>query len=1020
MLQINSFKQAKSIFSWIVFLVALVVYYFSVERTGSLWDVGEFILGAYKLEVVHPPGAPLFMLIGRIFAWFGDILSSDPANIAFAVNMLSGICAAFGAFFVARITMMLGKMALVGRDGITDTSQNIQLGFSGLAAGLATAFCSSIWFSAVEGEVYAMSTFFTILTLWSAMRWYSAPDTPKTDKWLVFTAYSAGLSIGVHLLSLLTLPAIGILYYNKKWKNHTLFGYILSFIGGASVIVFVQKVVIVGIPTLWKVLELPMVNSFGMPFHSGLVLALILIASIMFFLLRYAHINRKRNFQLITMSALMIMIGFSTIGVIVIRANADTPINMNAPSDAMRVLPYLNREQYGERALLYGPHFEAQPEDLERTDRYGIVGDKYEIVDQKLDYVYRNKDKMLLPRIGHSEGSRPALHRQWHKQLTGRELKGRPGFGYNLKFMMKYQMGWMYWRYFMWNFVGKQNASQGFMPWDVSSGHWQSGITPLDEMRLHEMSEMTDTMKNHKGSNSYYFLPLIFGIIGLLYHARKDKKTFAAIFILFLITGLGLILYSNQPPNEPRERDYVLVGSFFTFCIWIGMAVLGITELLKEKAKLSPSLSPVIAGVLVMSAPIIMGFQNFDDHSRLGIYASRDYASNFLNSVEPNSIIFTYGDNDTYPLWYAQEVENIRRDVRVVNLSLIAVDWYIEKLRRRVNDSAPLKLSIPSEAYRGNKRNQVFIFNPAKGNSTDRPMDLINELDFIANPENNVQDQTIMRSHNLFIAIDRNKMLSNKLMPLRDTANMVARIDINLNKSKKYITKDELAVLDLLASNIHDRHIYFAVTCRQEKLLGMNDYMQMEGLGLRVIPVKSRSVGGLSIYGSGRVDVEKAYNNIMTKWKWGNLDKKDAFVDESYAAELQAMKIVMMRTGEKLKDMGQSAQAAAIGKKFFEGFPHFNFPYDESIVPFIELIAEGGDIAEAKKHLEILGTETIQKLRFYDSLDEDDLPSFRQEYSYALRAVPELISLASTIGDKEMQDRFDSELSKYNNAQVRN
>jgi len=1017
---LDSFKKAKSLSSWLVFIIALTVYFFSAERTGSLWDVGEFILGAYKLEVVHPPGAPLFMLIGRIFAWVGDMVSSDPATIAFAVNMLSGVCGAFGAFLIARITMMLGRKILVEKGEPTTSGQNTQLALAGVVAGLSTAFCSSIWFSAAEGEVYAMSTFFTILTLWAAIRWYELPDTPKADKWLVFTAYSAGLSIGVHLLSLLTLPAIGMLYYNKKWEKHNLFGYALSFVTGAAIIVFIQKFIIAGIPALWHSLEIFLVNSLGMPFHSGLILTLILIALAVVMLLRFAHKKKHATLQLLTMSALMVMIGFSTIGIIVIRANADTPINMNVPSDATRILPYLNREQYGERALLYGPHFDAQPKDLARTDRYGRVGDEYKVVDQKLDYVYNNRDKMIFPRIGHSEGPRPQLHREWHKHLMGKELKGRPSFLYNIKFMLNYQMGWMYWRYFMWNFAGRQNASQGFSPWDKSSGHWQSGITPIDEWRLHETSEMTDTMKNHKGRNSYYFLPLIFGIIGLLYHARQDKKTFAAIFILFLITGLGLILYSNQPPNEPRERDYVLVGSFFTFCIWIGLSVLAISKLLAEKVKLSSSLAPIAGGLLVLSAPLIMAFQNFDDHSRLGIYASRDYAANFLNSVDKDAIIFTYGDNDTYPLWYAQEVENIRRDVRVVNLSLIAVDWYIEKLTRKVNDSAPLKLTIPITEYRGNKRNQVFLYDRQGQNNTETPVDIYEELKFIGSPENVRQGQTIMRSKNFYIPINPNAMVQKGLMDASDLANMTDRIEIKLPQNTRYITKDQLAVMDVVASNIQDRKIYFAVTCKNEKLLGLNDYMQMEGLGLRIIPVKSRSVSGLSIYGSGRVDTEKTYDNIMNKWKWGNLDKKEAFVDESYAAELQAMKIVMMRTAQHLQDEGQNQKAAELSKEYLESFPHFNFPWDESVIPFVEIIATHGDKQLAKKYLGILAEETRQKLAFFDSLDDDGFQSFRNEYAYAIRGVGEIIETAKLIGDQELSAKIQSELGAYNMSKMRN
>ena len=874
-MSVDSIKKAKSIAGWTVFVIAMIVYYFSVERTGSLWDVGEFILGAYKLEVVHPPGAPLFMLIGRIFAWLGDITSSDPANIAFFVNMLSAICTAFGALLIARIVVILGKFTLVGREGVTTASQNTSLVLAGIVGGLSMAFCSSIWFSAVEGEVYAMSTLFTILTLWAAVKWYALPDTPKADKWIVFTAYLAGLSIGVHLLSLLTFPALALLYYFKKKQNHNFVGILLSLAGGAAVIPFVQKVIIVGIPTLWKNLEYPLVNSFGLPFHSGLVAALLLIGALTFALLKWSHKTGRYNVQLLVMSALMIAIGFSTIGVIIIRANADTPINMNVPSDAMRVLPYLNREQYGERSLLYGPHFNASPIKLEREKRYGRVGDKYEVVDEKLDYVYENRDKIFLPRIGHTEGARPDLHRKWYRTIMGKELKGnkKPSYGYNVRFMMRYQMGWMYWRYFFWNFVGRQNATQGFEPWNVSDGHWMSGITPLDEIRLHEMSEKTDTMKKHKGTNKYYFLPFIFGLLGFFYHMRHRPKDFFAILILFLITGIGLIMYSNQPPNEPRERDYVLVGSFFTFCIWIGMSVLALTKIFSTRLRLGSSTATIAGCLLAASAPAIMAFQNFDDHSRMGHYASRDYAANFLNSVDKDAIIFTYGDNDTYPLWYAQEVENIRRDVRVVNLSLIAVDWYINKLRRKVNDSAPLKLTIPEEAYRGDKRNQTMLVNRSNPTDITTPGNALTELTFVA--RNATDDgRGLMRTKNLFLPIDHSRLAQNGLLSRADTSNLVPQINIklpaagNFNPQQgqfQYLMKDQLAVLDVIISNFYDRPIYFAVTCRNDKLMGLNDYMQLEGLGLRLTPHRNKSIKELSIYGSGRVAENKVYDNIMNK-----------------------------------------------------------------------------------------------------------------------------------------------------------
>jgi len=987
----------------------------SAERTGSLWDCGEFILGAYKLQVVHPPGAPLFLLIGRLFTWVAELFSSDPANIAFAVNLMSGVCTAFTAFFVARITMLFGRRMFTEDSNNEDVNtSNLALGAAGLVAGLSTAFCSSIWFSAVEGEVYAMSTMFTALTFWAATKWYVGPDDRHTDKWLLLVAYLAGLSIGVHLLSLLTFPAIALMYYFKKYKNPNFVGVLLSLIAGAAVIGIIQKIIIVGVPSLWKGFELFAVNSLGLPFHSGLIFTLLIVAALFFFMLKFA---RKRNAyaaHLFILANLFVCIGFSTIGVVVIRANADTPINMNVPSDAMRLLPYINREQYGERALLYGPHFDAKPTDLAREDRYGRVGDKYEVVEESLKYKYKGSDKILFPRIGHNDSGRPALHRQWFEYVNGGDkLKGSPSMAYNLKYMFSYQLGWMYWRYFFWNFAGKQNGAQGYKPWDKTSGHWRSGVGFLDEMKLYNMSEITDTMKNDPSTNKYYFIPFILGLIGFFFQFKMRRKDWMIMLLMFIVTGIGIIIYSNQPPNEPRERDYVLVGSFFTYCIWIGMAALAIFKGLAGKLATVPAAAA--AGIITLSAPLLMGFQNFDDHSRNGHYGSRDYASNFLESVQPNGIIFTYGDNDTYPLWYAQEVENIRRDVRVVNLSLIAVDWYINKLRNKVNDSPPLKFSLPANAYRGKKRNQVFFV----GNET-RSVNILDELKFIGDDSRKIQGQSVSRTRNYFVPVNRDLAIRNGLVSPTDST-FTPKIDIRFAANKDYYTKDELAVLDIISNNINDRPIYFAVTCKNEKLLGLNDYMQMEGLGLRLLPVKNKSDASLSIYGSGRVDENIAYDNIMNKWKWGNFDKFDTHIAHSYGAELQAMKITMMRTANALASKGQWDKANAMAKKYFEAFPHFNFPYDESITPFINILISGKETAEAEKHLKILAEETYQRLNFYESLDEEDFQAgFTREYGFSIRAVNEILQAGQRLGNSELMKELSDLLGQYDISRLQN
>ena len=701
----NALKKPETLAGWLVFLISFIVYAMTAERTGSLWDCGEFITGAYKLEVVHPPGAPLFMIIGRMFTWVAELISNNPEDIAFSVNLMSGMVTAFAAMFICWSTITLGKLALLGRTEKPNTADSYALAGAGLVAGLATAFCISIWFSAVEGEVYAMSTMFTAMTLWAVVKWYGLPDTSDNDRWLVLAIFAAGLSAGVHLLSLLTFPALALFYYFKKYENTTFIGMTIAAIIGLAFIVFIQNIVITGIPTLWAWMDLFAVNTLGLPFHSGLLFVFLVFGGIIYAGLRWAHQHNNGLVQKLIVSMSLVVIGFSIFGVVVIRADANTPINMNNPNDAMRLLPYLNREQYGERALLRGPDFDARPVDTEETDRYGRVDDHYEIVDKKLDYVYSNSDKMFFPRMSDGSQGRPNLYRQWINKPNG-----KPNFIDHMKFMFSYQFGWMYYRYFMWNFAGKQNAEQGYYSWDVKSGHWLSGIKPLDELRLYNMDEIPTSMAKHQGTNKYYLLPLLFGLLGLFWHAKNQGKDFMGLLALFVITGLGIIVYSNQPPNEPRERDYVLVGSFFTFAMWIGMAVLALYEIYQEKMKdRNLPLGALGATAIVLVAPFLMGFQNFDDMSRRLHTGARDYANNFLESCEPNAIIFTYGDNDTYPLWYAQEVENIRRDVRVVNLSLIAVDWYINQLSRKINDSPPIKLSLTPASIRGYKRNQIFV-----------------------------------------------------------------------------------------------------------------------------------------------------------------------------------------------------------------------------------------------------------------------------------------------------------------------
>ncbi|MEZ5055711.1 MAG: DUF2723 domain-containing protein [Saprospiraceae bacterium] len=1012
------FKRLVNLSGWLTFAIATIVYYLSAERVGSLWDCGEFVSGAYKLEVVHPPGAPLFLLVGRIFTVFAEMFSNNPESIAFSVNLMSGICTAFAAAFVAWSTIILGKLALKGRDEEPEGAEMYVLAGAGLIAGLSTAFATSIWFSAVEGEVYAMSTMFTAMVMWAVMKWYNLPDNPTSDRWLVFAVFAAGLSIGVHLLSILTFPALALFYYYKKYKNPTIKGMIISAVLGVALISIIQIFVIIGIPTLWSKMELLMVNSFGLPFHSGLIPTLLIVGAVFYFLLRYAHQKSNHLVELLAVSLMLVVIGFSTIGIVVIRANANPPINMNDPSDAMRLLPYLNREQYGERPLLSGPTFEASPSGTETSDKYGRVGDKYEVVDEKISYKYKDSDKMFFSRMGDPSQGRPDLYRAW----VGKE-NGKMTFGDNLKFLFRYQVGWMYFRYFFWNFVGRQNGDQGLYAWEKKNGNWMSGIKPIDEAHLYNLDKEPESLKNNKARNLYFGLPLIFGLFGLFYHFKKRQNEATALMALFIITGLGIIIYSNQPPNEPRERDYVLVGSFFTFCMWIGMGAIALYEILKEKANLNMMASAGVATLLVFTAPLLMGTQNFDDHDRSDIKASRDYATNFLNSCEENAIIFTYGDNDTYPLWYAQEVEGIRTDVRVVNLSLIAVDWYINQLRRKVNDSPAIKMTVPAEAIRGKKRNSVLYYNPG-GN--DRAMTMTDWLTFIGE-DHQLRGQggrtieSYFPSRNVFIPIDKQKIVSNGVVQPEDAPNIVDRIDFNFTRD--YYLKDDIAILDIINSNLHDRPVYFAVTCRPDNMFGLQDYMQLEGLALRVVPLKNPSDKRYSVMGNGKVATDIFYDNVENKFNWGNFDKKDLFVNHSYGPSVQSHRITILRAAEAFMAKGQNDKAIDLADKYFEGFPEMNFPYDYNTMLLINVYVQAGAKDKAKIHLKKLAIEVADYLDFLYSLDQDQLDGgseFARDLQFMNRTREEINNALRTLEDEEFAKEIGAILEPYNLGNPKN
>ncbi len=1008
---------------WVVFAVTSLVFILSAERTGSLWDVGEFILGAHKLQVVHPPGAPLFLLIGRIFAFVGDVLGGDnQAMVAYAVNLVSAFSTSGAAAFVAWSTMRLSKVGILGRVSNLElgSGQNVAVALGGLIAGLATAFCTSIWFSAVEGEVYAMSLFFTCLTAWAMIKWYVKPDVPETDRWLLFALFSAGLSIGVHLLSILTIPAMAIFYYYKKAKQPSTLGLVGAVAAGVGVIIFIQAFVIVGIPTIWQAFEIPLVNGIGLPVHSGILPTMGLVFAAIYFGLRYAHRHRLAWLQQAMVGFALLVIAFSTVGVVVLRAEAKTPVNMNNPDNVTSLLPYLNREQYGERGLISAQTFKSRVEATDVEERYGLVDGEYvEGVNQKITPIYDKK--MLFSRMWDSSPNRVQLYKQWLGEDPGKPLsRGRPNQADNISFFINYQLGWMYWRYFMWNFSGRQNGDQGFYSWDDSAGNWITGIKPLDEMRLGDLDELPDYAKNDPARNKYYLLPFLFGLIGLFWHASKSRKEFIGLLGLFVITGLGIIVYTNQPPNEPRERDYVLVGSFFTFCMWMGMAVPALYEIARTRFNAKGFGVAGGIGAAVLIAPLLMGFQNWDDHSRAHHTGSRDYAANFLNSVDENAIIFTYGDNDTYPLWYAQEVENIRTDVRVVNLSLIAVDWYIDLLRYRMNDSPPINLGLSRSAIRGSKRNQVPYYNQANQErdcARDRPMTLEQFMQGIAtdNPlplQNGGSLVAHYNSCNVGISVDPRRLAEAPwLTPRGQQAQQ--RIPIRISNSR--LLKDEVAILDIINSNFYERPIYWAVTCQQSKLMGLENYLQLEGLGLKLTATQNQSeLRQYGIVGSGGIDAEKTADLVLNQWRYGNFDKYDTHINSSYAPAVQSMQLSTLRAMNTLVATGKSEQAFAVGEKYFQSFPDYNFPYFyqtlQMIQPFM-LERQGGRIQPV---LEQLARNAADRMDYFATLDDRRIQaSYARDMQLTESIIRTLLQQVRQQNNPELKASIDQILGNY-------
>ncbi|NOU18252.1 MAG: DUF2723 domain-containing protein [Bacteroidales bacterium] len=1008
----KKYNLINNIMGWAAFLVAVIVYLLTIEPTASFWDCGEFIASAYKLEVGHPPGSPIFMLIGRFFTMF----AGDPSKIAITVNIMSALASAFTILFLFWTITHLAKKLVVKKDSEATTAELIGIMGSGFIGALVYTFSDSFWFSAVEGEVYALSSFFTAIVFWAILKWENEAEKPYANRWLIFIAYMMGLSIGVHLLNLLTIPAIVFIYYFKNYTP-TRKGLIFASISAVAILGFVMYFIIPGTVVFASWFEFLFVNGFGLPFNSGLVFFVMLIVGIFVWAIRYTLKTQKVLANTILLAIGVILIGYSSYALILIRSSTNTPLNENNPSNIFALKNYLNREQYGDRPLLYGQYYNAPVTSSENKTTFIPQNGKYIRSYLKTNYSFDERFQTVFPRMWSPGEGHDEEYKKWANivgipervtnQNGEQEVRNIPTFTENLRFFFSFQVGFMYWRYFMWNFVGRQDdiQSQG----GLLNGNWISGIKPIDAIHLGNQDKLTSEQLHQIGRNKYYFLPLILGLIGLAYQFLRDKKNLIVVTLLFVLTGVAIVIYLNQYPLQPRERDYAFAGSFYAFAIWVGIGVLAISEGFSKL--LQPVQRASMASVLCLGVPLIMGTQNWDDHNRSGRYTARDFAYNYLNSCAPNAILFTNGDNDTFPLWYIQEVEGVRTDVRVCNLSLLGTDWYIDQMKRKAYESAPLPISMNIDQYVQGKRDIIYVIERFKQN-----IELKQIMDFIASdkPETKYQipnedPVTYIPTKSYMVSVDKDAVIASNTVNKKDSALIVKEIVGTLKKS--YIQKSDMIMLDVIANNNWKRPIYF-VSPYGDSDIGISDYLQLEGFAYHLVPIKTKPKDYLSF---GRIDVDILYNNLMNKFHWGRMNQPDVNIDHNNQRTTTVLRLRnnFNRLAEELISQNKKDSALAVLNKIVDLMPQRKYPYDIFTLKTAESYFKINETEKANRIIKDYVKATEENLRYYFSLSHRFDNSVDYEKQVNIQTLQELGSLTEKYAQVDLKNGIEKSLQYY-------
>lgn len=1067
-----NYQKLNNLIGWLVFAIAAFTYISTLEPTASFWDCGEYIATSYRLEVGHPPGAPTFLLVGRLFSMF-----VAPDQVAYAVNLISGLTSAFTILFLFWTITALAKKVLGMQKGGEEmsTADMVAILGSGVVGGLAYTFSDTFWFSAVEGEVYAMSSMMTAITFWAILKWEQIANEPKADRWIILIAYLVGLSIGIHLLNLLAIPAVALVIYFKKFKP-TLKGMVIAGVLGVITLGAIQNFIIPQLVNMAAKFEYAVVNNIGAPFHTGSIIFMILLMGAIVFGISYTIKTHRPIVNTILLSLLVLIIGYSSFILILVRSNANTPIDENNPENLVNLLSYLNREQYGDVPLRYGQFFNSPLDNQEPyldgtpvyypDDRTG----KYELADDRKGSVpnYADEFKSVFPRMWSPKGNHVSAYKQWsdfkgkpmkYRTVNGKtETINKPTFGENMTFFFKYQIGWMYFRYFLWNFSGRQNDTQGHG--NFMDGNWLSGVSFIDEANVGNQDQLPTALQNQKARNFYYALPLILGLIGMFFQFRKDSNNAIVVMLLFLFTGLAIVVYLNQYPYQPRERDYAYAGSFYAFCIWIGFGVLGLydaarnltskelgqtigltaggsiailvvgyimggnsnqafTNLMIYMALVSGGLLAVMyaigqvikdqklqagfAAALCLVAPILMAKDGWDDHDRSGRYTAKAIALNYLQSCEKNAILFTNGDNDTFPLWYLQEVEQVRTDVRIVNLTLASTEWFIDMIRRQAYEGMPVPLSMEKDQYRQGTRDYLPI---VERNKSEAYYDVKQVVDFIlddskAETFNNGSRMNYFPTRRFSVPVDSATVVSNGTVQPDLADRIVDALEWEVKGN--YIMKSEMVILDILANNNWERPIYFANTMPRDSYFGLDEYMQHEGFAYRLVPYKA--INDRNQFGYfGEVNSDIMYTNMMEKFEFGNMEDPSIFLDENNLRFVTNLRLNFSRLAATLYAEGQTEKATAVLDKCMEITVNQNTPHDITLIQVCELYFKLGEIEKATYVSTLLANNYNENIIYFSSLDKSYTKSVSKDIQQSIAVLQQLKTYAEQYKAEELKE----------------